>query len=64
MWRGTGGRGTIKGALSLVADIDQTFPPEIIAGNTIYNADGTIRYQNLTLSDGGGANRGSVRARS
>ena len=52
MWRGTGGRGTIKGPLSLIADIDQTFPPEIIAGNTIYNADGTIRYQNLTLSDG------------
>ena len=52
MWRGTGGRETIKGPLSLIADIDQTFPPEIIAGNTIYNADGTIRYQNLTLSDG------------
>ena len=52
MWRGTGGRGTIKGPLSLVADIDQTFPPEIIAGNTIYNADGTIRFQNTALSGG------------
>ncbi|GMR22350.1 MAG: hypothetical protein BMS9Abin37_0695 [Acidobacteriota bacterium] len=39
MWRGTGGRATIKGPLSLVADIDQTFPPEVIAGNTIYNAE-------------------------
>ena len=53
MWRGTGGRGaTSRGPLSLVADIDQTFPPEIIAGNTIYNADGTIRYRNTALSDG------------
>ena len=45
-WTGTGGRGSqsIAGPLSLVSDIDLDGMLEIVAGNTVYSANGVIEH--------------------
>jgi hypothetical protein len=56
LWTGTGGRGSLQGGpLSGISDIDLDGSLDIIAGNTVYNADGTIRWQNGSLGDGANA---------
>jgi hypothetical protein len=53
-WTGTGGRGSISnvGPLALVSDVDLAGLPDVVAGNTVYNANGSIAFQNASLPDG------------
>jgi RHS repeat-associated protein len=52
-WAGSGGQGGGgQGPLSLVADVDLDGSPDIVAGNTIYRANGAVLYQNSSLRDG------------
>ena len=43
-WTGAGGNGSGGGAgpLSIVADIDRDGSPEVVAGNTVYAANGAM----------------------
>ena len=51
-WTGTGGKGSnYWGLLSLVADINLDGSPDVVAGNTVYNADGSIQVR-FALRDG------------
>ncbi len=51
-WTGTRGRGSIDNfPLSLVADIDMDGRPDVVAGNTVYQADGAILWE-AALTDG------------
>ncbi len=45
-WRGLGGRGfnAFLGPISVVADVDLDGAPEIVAGNTLYEADGWLEW--------------------
>ena len=56
LWTGSGGRGSAgtTGALSSVADVNLDGFPDVVAGNTVYNADGSIQLA-TGLPDGHGA---------
>jgi hypothetical protein len=38
--------------LSLVADVNLDGRPEVVAGNTVYKADGAILWRNAGVGDG------------
>jgi hypothetical protein len=46
LWRGTDGRGynAFLGPISIAADVDLNGVPEVIAGNTVYRADGWVQW--------------------
>lgn len=51
-WTGAGGTGTNGyGGLSVVADIDLDGSPDVVAGSTVYNFNGTTKW-NTGLGDG------------
>lgn len=54
LWTGTGGNagGGNVGPVSLVSDVNQDSKPDVVAGNTVYKADGTIQSRNAGLPDG------------
>jgi hypothetical protein len=53
LWTGTGGAGgTGNGPLTLVCDVDMDGSPDVVAGNTVYRADGTILCDDSTIGDG------------
>src|SRR5205085_2463756 len=45
-WTGSAGRGAqdFQGPLSVVADVDLDGSPDVVAGRTVYRADGTILW--------------------
>jgi hypothetical protein len=53
LWTGLGGAGTIgSGALSMVCDFDLDGVQDIVAGNTVYNANGAVLCDAPLLPDG------------
>jgi hypothetical protein len=55
LWSGSGTQGYVGWCYSLnslVADVDLDGAMEVVAGPTVYNADGTIKYRNTSLPDG------------
>ncbi|NVB39406.1 VCBS repeat-containing protein [Pseudenhygromyxa sp. WMMC2535] len=53
LWVGTGGTGGGTGReLSHMADVDGNGIGDLIAGNTVYNLDGSILWQNANVNDG------------
>jgi hypothetical protein len=55
LWSGSGSSGQIGGCFtpnSLVADVDLDGEMEVIAGPTVYNSNGGIKYRNADLPDG------------
>ncbi|MDX2200031.1 MAG: putative Ig domain-containing protein [Phycisphaerae bacterium] len=53
-WTGSAGRGGQSGVgpLSSVSDIDLDGRLDVVAGNTVYNDDGTVKWQNSSVPDG------------
>lgn len=60
-WRGVGGLGinAFLGPMSFAADIDLDGRPEVIAGNTVYRADGLLLWQFAYPSANSGCQSGS-----
>jgi hypothetical protein len=55
LWSGSGSWGQIGGCFqpnSLVADVDLDGEMEVVAGPTVYNSNGGIKYRNANLPDG------------
>lgn len=56
LWSGTGDHGQVGGGVhSIAADIDLDGRPEILAGGTIYSADGTVLMDIPSINEGGNA---------
>jgi hypothetical protein len=54
LWTGVGGNasGGNVGPLSLVSDVNLDGMPDVAAGNTVYDANGAIQFQNSALPNG------------